>query len=109
VLQQLPAGLAIAVLAAARVDLERKMAILPVSLHPLAVEAAFPTIRRDHSLIFDFNCMWTTSLCTSQAVLHAATREACPLQRVDLRHIPLSEDVLLQPIADICMSASDVS
>jgi hypothetical protein len=79
VLQQLPEGLAISVLAAAAADLEHQMSILPASLHPLAVEAAYPSIRRDHSLIFDFNCMWMTSLRTSQAVLHAATREACPL------------------------------
>jgi hypothetical protein len=54
VLHQLPEGLAIAVLISSRADLEHHLSILPSSLHPLAVEAAFPSIRRDHSLTLDF-------------------------------------------------------
>jgi hypothetical protein len=44
VLQKLPEGLAISVLAAAPAPLGKQLSILPKSLHPLAVEAAFPSI-----------------------------------------------------------------
>jgi hypothetical protein len=106
VLHQLPEGLAIAVLAAAPISLECQLAILPASLHPLAVEAAFPSIFHDHFLTLD--CERMTSLFTSQTVLHVAIRAANTLRHVDLKNIPKHEDTLLQQVAGLCTSASDV-
>jgi hypothetical protein len=55
VLKKLPEGLAIAVLAAPPADLNHQLNILPASLHHLAIEAAFPSIRSQLSLTLDFN------------------------------------------------------
>jgi hypothetical protein len=107
VLQQLPEGLAIAVLAAAPVDLERQLSILPASLHPLAVEAALPSICRDHSLTLDFDeC--ETNLSTFQTVLRVTSRSASTLRCVQFKNIPVVEDYLLQQIAGVCKTAPDV-
>jgi hypothetical protein len=57
VLQSLPESLAVAVLAAAQVDLAHQLFVLPVSLHSLAIEAAYPSIRRDHSFTLDFSAL----------------------------------------------------
>jgi hypothetical protein len=111
VLQQLPEGLAIAVLTSSPADLEQHISILPSSLHPLAVEAAFPSIRRDHSLTLDFASL--TGPMTAYTVLHAATAgstAACDLQEVKLKQVPTScNQRLQQVISATCRSASDVS
>jgi hypothetical protein len=57
VLQQLPNVLAIEVLAASPADLEHHLSILPATLHLLAIEAAFPSIRRHRSLSLDFDSL----------------------------------------------------
>jgi hypothetical protein len=107
VLQTLPEGLAIAVLAAAPVDIEHQLAMLPTSLHPYAIEAAFPSIRRHHSLTLDF-----ASLRDPASVLHAATAGttgASALKELELNNIPKRfSDRLQKLISAACRSASDV-
>jgi hypothetical protein len=110
VLQELPEGLAIAVLAASPADLHQQLDILPASLHHLAIEAAFPSIRRHHSLTLDFDSTVGANFGTACAVLHTATTAVSALRKLDLQHIPVqSNKRLLQLIAAACMSASDVS
>jgi hypothetical protein len=110
VLQQLPEGLAIAILAASPVGLEPQLSVLPDSLHPLAIEAAFPSIRRHHSLTLDFASLSNPN--TACTVLHAATAEtsgASALQTLELKHIPVTcDDRLQQLISAACGAASDV-
>jgi hypothetical protein len=110
VLQELPEGLAVAVLAASPADLEDHLSILPPSLHPLAIEAAFPEIRRKHHLTLDFDSL--ENLTTAYAVLHAAiegTTGASALKSLELYDIPVScNDRLQQLISAACSSASDV-
>jgi hypothetical protein len=110
VLEQLPEGLAIAVLAASRTDLEHQLSILPASLHLFAIEAAFPSIRRHHSLTLDFKALRDRT--TAYAVLHAATARttgARPLQQVELKNIPvIHNDPLHHLISAACQSASDI-
>jgi hypothetical protein len=55
VLEQLPEELAIAVLTASQCGLNHLLSVLPASLHPLAIESAFPSIRHSQSLAFDFD------------------------------------------------------
>jgi Leucine-rich repeat (LRR) protein len=109
VLEQLPEGLAIAVLAASRADLERHLIMLPASLHPLAVEAAFP-IHQDDSLTLDFS--FQSHRTTANAVLEAATTgttKSCSLKTLTLRNIPVSSNDRLQhSISAACISASYV-
>jgi hypothetical protein len=71
---ELPEGLAIAVLAASPADLEHHLSILPESLHLLAIEAAYPSIRHLPSLTLEFNSLRDPT--TAYAVLHAATAGA---------------------------------
>jgi hypothetical protein len=110
VLQQLPEGLAIAVLAASPADLDHHLSILPASLHPLAIEAAFPSIRQRHCLTLNFYSLRKPA--TANVVLHAATAGTTArsvLQELDLKYIPVTcNDCLPQLIAVACSSASDV-
>jgi hypothetical protein len=109
VLQQLPEGLAIAVLAASPAPFEHHLSILPACLHPLAVEAAFPSIRRHHSLSLDFGSLKNT---TAYAVLHAATAATIgfsALKELKLKQIPVGcDNHLHQMISAACRSAQDV-
>jgi hypothetical protein len=109
-LQQLPKGLAIAVLAASPADLEHHLHILPASLHQQAIEAAFSPIRRHRSLSLDFDSL--RDPITLYALLHAATAGITgtrALKELELKNIPDSCDSrLLQMISDACRSASDV-
>jgi hypothetical protein len=70
VLQQLPEGLAIKVLAASPAGLDHHLSILPASLHPLAIEAAFPEVHREDYLDLDISPENFTTAC---AVLHAVS------------------------------------
>jgi hypothetical protein len=110
VLQQLPEGLAIAVLAASTAGFEKHLFVLQMSLHSLVIEAAFPSIHRHHSLTLDFDSLRDPT--TACAVLHVATAEttgASPLQVLDLKHIPLTcGDHLLHLMSAACKSASNV-
>jgi hypothetical protein len=110
VLEQLPEGLAVAVLAAAPLELDFQLSMLPIHLHPLAVEAAFPSIRQDHYLSLDFNLMsWRNPACVYEA-LHAAITSTRPLQKLSVQGIPeCSNACLFQLILVACISASDVS
>jgi hypothetical protein len=110
VLQSLPESLAIAVLAASQAELEHQLVVLPASLHPLAIEAAYPSIRRDHSLTLDFSSPGDKISFTTFAALHAATTGTCALRKLHLSHIPVQDnDHLLQLVAAACKSAADVS
>jgi hypothetical protein len=110
VLQSLPEGLTVAVLAAAQVDLEHQLFVLPVSLHPLAIEAVYPSIRRDHSLTLDFSSQGNRISSSIYSVLNAANTATCVLQKLHLSHIPVqNNDRLLQLVAAACKSAADVS
>jgi hypothetical protein len=51
-----------AVLTASAADIEHHLSVLPSSLHPLAIEVAFPSIRRDRSLTLDFASLRKLSL-----------------------------------------------
>jgi hypothetical protein len=110
VLEQLPEGLVMAVLTASPADIEHHLSVLPSSLHPHAIEVAFPSIRRDRSLTLDFASLRDPS--TACAVLHAATAgttEASALQALDLKHIPLTcSERLLQWMSAACISACDI-
>jgi hypothetical protein len=105
VLQQLPEGLAIAVLAASPADLEQHLSILPVSLHPFAIEASFPSIRAHRSLNLDFASMRNPA--AANMVLHAATAgttEASALRGLELKNIPVKcNDCLQQLIPAACV------
>jgi Leucine-rich repeat (LRR) protein len=107
VLQKLPEGLAISVLAASEARLETKLSMLSESLHPLAVEAAFPSIRRNHSLTLSLDAVGTPA--NACAVLKAATTATTALQKLDLWNIPVCDnDHLLQLISAACRSALGV-
>jgi Leucine-rich repeat (LRR) protein len=110
VLQQLPEGLATKVLAASPAELEDQLSILPPSMHPLAVHAAFPSIHCDHSLKLSGASFAGNSPTTMNAVPEAATTAPNYLKKFDLIHILKQDDTrLLQLISAACMSASDVS
>jgi Leucine-rich repeat (LRR) protein len=110
VLEQLPEALAIAVLAASKTSLKHQFAILPVNLHALAIEAAFPDIRSHQSLALNFSSPALKDSTVAYAVLHAATTATSALKRLDLMNIPVrNSDRLLQLIAAACTSALDVS
>jgi hypothetical protein len=87
VLEQLPEGLAIAVLAAPSASLDHKLSVLPASLHPLAAEAVFFSIRCHQSLTLDFDSQVGTG--TAYKLLHAATTATRSLKEIDLKHIPV--------------------
>jgi hypothetical protein len=110
VLEQLPEGLATAVLAVSRADFESHVLMLPASLHPLAVEAAFPSIRQHNSLTLDLTFL--DKLTTAYAVLDTATKGAtipCALKSLTLRNIPVSSNDRFQHlISAACCSASYV-
>jgi hypothetical protein len=120
VLDQLPEGLAMAVLAASAADLDDQLDILPASLHHLAIEAAFPSIHRHNSLVLSFGCLGdeaeeeaagvvTVSPAHAHAVLHAARSANSALEFLDLRNIIVAgNDWLLQLISPACMSPSDI-
>jgi hypothetical protein len=107
VFQTLPDVLAISVLAASRAGLEEQLSILSESLHPLAIEAAFPSINQSCSLKLNLASLRTpTNAC---AVWHAATTAPRPLQKLHLKCIPVCDnDDLLQLISAACRSALDV-
>jgi Leucine-rich repeat (LRR) protein len=110
VMNQLPEGLAVALLTASSADLNHQLDALPVSLHHLAVEAAFPSIRSHHSLTLNFNSTEKLKPGTACAVLHAATLANSALRKLHLSNISLkSNDRLLQVISAACMSSLDVS
>jgi hypothetical protein len=71
VLEQLPEGLAVSILAASTGGLDHHLSILPSSLHHIAIEAAFPEIRLENSL--DLDLMSMKNQATAYAVLNAAT------------------------------------
>jgi hypothetical protein len=109
-LQTLSENLAIAVLAAAPADLKHKLVILPASLHPLAIEAALPSIRPDHCITLDFNSPHGSDHNTAYALLNAASTGKHALRKLDLQNIPVpTHESLLQLIAAACKSAGDVS
>jgi Leucine-rich repeat (LRR) protein len=109
VIQQLPEGLAIRVLADLRANLDLQLYILPASLHHLAIEAAFPSIRRHHSLTLDFDKL-TPRMSTAEAVMQAVNTATSSLQTLCLENIPVRNNKrLLQLIATACRSALDVT
>jgi hypothetical protein len=109
VLQELPEGLAIAVLAASPADLDHHLSILPANLHTLAIEAAYPSIKRDQSRTLDFNSSSGGISSTTYAVMQAATTVASALQNLYISHIPVHDNNRLMPlIAAGSKSASDV-
>jgi hypothetical protein len=74
VLEQLPDGLAIAVLFASPEDLHHLLPVLPESLYALAIDAAFPSIRREHSLSLRFApAFWSHAIMACEA-LHAVPK-----------------------------------
>jgi Leucine-rich repeat (LRR) protein len=108
VLQELPEGLAVSVLAASAADLQWHLSILPASLHPLAIEAAFPSIRRHHSLTLDISSFFGSN--TPYTVLRAATTGTIALKKLHLQYISVcANDDLLQLISAACRSALDVN
>jgi hypothetical protein len=112
VLQELPEGLAMSVLAAAPIDLEHQLAMLPASLHPLAVKAAFFSNVTHHSITLNFNSHFRGSVSSATAceVLSFATSADTAFQKLVLKNIPvLSNGPLFQMISAACLSASDVS
>jgi Leucine-rich repeat (LRR) protein len=110
VLQQLPVGLATEVLAAPPADLERQLSILPPSMHPHAIQAAFSSIHCSHSLKLNSAFLEEKSSYTINTVLETATTPPNFLKKLDLGAIPRQMDTrLLQLIAAACMTASDVS
>jgi hypothetical protein len=107
VLQELPEGLAIAVLAASPATLEHHISTLPASLHSLVIEAA---IRRKNSLTLHFSNR--KNLNTAETVLHAATvgtTGLSALKKLEFYAIPVScKDRLKQFMSSTCSSASDM-
>jgi hypothetical protein len=116
-LDQLPEALTTAILTASPFHLRHHLSILPDSLHPLAIEAAFPSILRHQSLRLELQfpqCADKIGLngdaTSALAVLHAATTSPRGLKEVDLSGIPVqTSDRLLKLISKACMSASNVS
>jgi hypothetical protein len=133
VLEQLPECLAMSVLSACPADLDHQLDILPASLHHLAIEAAFPSIRCNQSLVLSMGCLEdeekdeeedddedkedteecvgvvTVSPTHAHAVLHAAKAATTALKLLDLRHVPVDGNAsLLQLISAACMSPSDI-
>jgi hypothetical protein len=107
VLEQLPEGLAIAVLAAPSTPLDEKLSVLPASLHPLAVEVAFFSLHFHRSLTLDFNS--AVERDSTHKLLHAATTATSPLREIDLKHIPVQNSKhLLELIPVACKAASYV-
>jgi hypothetical protein len=110
VLQQPPECLAIAVMAASRrssADVEQQLSMLPASVHPLAIDAAFPSFRRHHSIALDFVTLGCPN--TWYAVLHAATKDTSALEKLHLQHIPVHEtERLLLRLSSVCRSVLDV-
>jgi hypothetical protein len=110
VLQQLPDGLAIAVLAAAQVDADHLLDILPVDLHPLVIEAAFPAIFPHRSLSLNLETESDTIPSSVYAALHAATTATSPLITLNVTCIPVCDNQrLLELILTACKSASRVA
>jgi hypothetical protein len=110
VLEHLPYSLAIAVLSASQANLHRKLSVLPASLYPLAIDAAIPSIRQQHSLTLDFSPFLLGDPTMAVAAMYAATTATISLKRVDLRCIPLqNRERLLQLIPASCKSALHVS
>jgi Leucine-rich repeat (LRR) protein len=109
VLEQLPDGLAIAVLSASAEDLHHQLSVLPESLYPLAIDAAFPAIRREHCLSLRFAPAFWSDPIMACAALHAVTKDFSPLKRVELGSIPVQNERLLQLVPAACRSALDVS
>jgi hypothetical protein len=107
VLLQLPEGLAISVLAASSADVFQHLSTLPTSLHPLAIEAAFPSICRHRCLTLDVAFLRNPN--TIFAVLRVATTGTSSLRKLHLKSIPTWSNHLLQLISAACMLALDVS
>jgi hypothetical protein len=107
VLEQLPEGVAIAVLAAPSTPRDEKLSVLPASLHPLAVEAAFFFLHFHRSLTLDFAS--PVGGDTTYKLLHAAITATSPLREIDLKHIPVQNSKnLLELIPVACKAASYV-
>jgi hypothetical protein len=110
VIQQLPENLAREVLAASPANLRYHLSILHGNLHRLAIEAAFPSIRRHQSLTLSIDSDLAGNAGIAYTVLHAAITACRALQRLHLNDIPLEDSVgLLQLISAACLSPSDVS
>jgi hypothetical protein len=108
VLQQLPEGLAIRVLTALPADLELQLHVLPATLHQLAFDAAFPSIRRHHSLTLDFNSL-PNGMSTAEAVMRGMASTTSGLLKLRFDHIPERySERLLRLISTACRSAVDV-
>jgi hypothetical protein len=109
VLQQLPEGLAITVLAMAPAEIDHQLSILPVKLHPLVIDAAFPSIRQSHSLVLDNHSMSWKNPSPVYSALFAAITGSIVLRRLKVQHVPdWNNECLLQLILIACKSASDV-
>jgi hypothetical protein len=92
VLEHLPDGLAIAVLSAPPAKLSYQLSLLLESLYPLAIDAAFPSIRQEHSLTLDFFPLSERDPIKAAAVMHAATTATSALKRVKLSSIPVQNN-----------------
>jgi hypothetical protein len=107
VLEQLPEGLAIAVMAAPSTLIHQKLHLLPTSLHPLAVEAVLLSIRRHGCVTLNFH---SRVECTANKMLHTATTATISLKKIHLKQIPVcNSGHILELIPVACKSASDVS
>jgi hypothetical protein len=93
VLEQLPEGVAIAVLSAPSASLDNTLSVLPANLHPLDVEATSFSIHCHRSIILDFDS--PVERGTAIKLLHAATSVTSSLRKIDLRHIPLKHSECL--------------
>jgi hypothetical protein len=108
VLEQLPEGLAIAVLSAPSAGLHDKLSEIPASLHPLAAAATLFSIHRHRSLTLDFDS--PVGKGNAYELLHAVTTATGSMKKISLKHIPVQKDNhLLELIPAACKSASDVA
>jgi hypothetical protein len=105
-LEKLPASLITTVLLFAPADLGQQLDVLPTSLHHLAIEATFPSIRRYRYLLLDVNSPVVRGVNTTQAILQALATAIIPLGKLELQHIPVqNNESLLQLIPAACRSA----
>jgi hypothetical protein len=109
IFDQLPEGLAIAVLAASAADLNEQLSLLPGRFHQLAIEAAFPSISSHKSLTLSISSALGVNAKTAYAVLYAAITASSDLKNLDMSCIPVKRhEGLLQLISAACMSPIDV-
>jgi hypothetical protein len=108
VLQMIPKGLAIAVLAVSSHDIGQQRSILPDSMHPLAIGAAFPSILSHHFFTFYFASLENPE--STFQILHAATTASIALQKLHLKLIPVCDNEhVLQLISAACRSAMEIT